>query len=233
MPNTFFLAACYELGQQTRAGTLGLHDDIVPNLVQVLELRQNRQAYTWFCEKLLRCVVGTRAWDKACAHERLSSYATITDEAFALLVFENNFSRWVDMYNKGNSKTSDVQPKWTNGGKSAKNGRSKMCGGWDVDGIKRYNTLFCKVEKDREDNPAFEDAFLKRMQSIAKVPRRRKATTNEIVEFVQPLHQFTAVLDKSEDEKEADSSDESSDDNQSLPSKRAQHSSYGLYDDEE
>ena len=104
----------------------------------------------------------------------MSTYVTKSDEAFALVVFENNFQRWLDMYNKGNSKTSDVQPKWTNGGKSAKNGRSKMCGGWDEEGINRYNELYQKIDKDRRENPEFEDEFLQKMQLITKVPKRKR-----------------------------------------------------------
>ena len=48
----------------------------------------------------------------------LSRFVTVSDEAYALLVCENNLEKWFDMYKRQDRKKSDVVPKYTNGGKS-------------------------------------------------------------------------------------------------------------------
>jgi hypothetical protein len=68
---------------------------------QFLQLRKNRKAFQFFCEKFLSVVVGKNKWkDGRLFHHKVSKVATVSDEAMALLHLENNFDRWqraVDM----------------------------------------------------------------------------------------------------------------------------------------
>ena len=92
----------------------------------------------------------------------ISDYISVSDEAFAILIFENNYETWCDMVKRNNTKLSPVIQKYTNGGSSSgKNGSSRRYQGWNSEGIKRFNDLFDLVKADRESAHAkpFEEAF--------------------------------------------------------------------------
>ena len=94
----------------------------------------------------------------------MSKYATISDEAFALLILENNYETWMDMALTGNTKTSKIPQKYTNGGMSqGKVGTSQHNKGWSDEGLCRFNELFDLVEKNRDLPYAlqFEENFRK------------------------------------------------------------------------
>ena len=50
---------------------------------------------------------------------------------------------------KNNLKKSTLAGKYTDGGKSRKNGRSRSSKGWSNDGLNRYNELYQLIKKDR------------------------------------------------------------------------------------
>ena len=56
-----------------------------------------------FCDHFLRAVVGHRRFD-CDKKEILSNWITVSDEAFAMLVGENNIDRWIDMYRRDDKK---------------------------------------------------------------------------------------------------------------------------------
>ena len=103
-----------------------------------------------------------------------TTLCTVSDEAFALLLLENNYDRWVDLYRfqqgdvaparrgqKRQKMESDVHTKYTKGGivydKSEKTNAPK---GWSPAGIRRFNELFDKVKKDRKSNKTFITMWL-------------------------------------------------------------------------
>ena len=72
-----------------------------------------------FCDHFLRAIVGhTRRFDCDKKESILSNWITVSDEAFFMLVGENNINQWIDMYRRDDKKKSDVIPRYTNGGKS-------------------------------------------------------------------------------------------------------------------
>ena len=87
-----------------------------------------------------------------------------------------------------------------------------MCGGWDEEGINRYNELYQKIDKDRRENPEFEDAFLQKMQSVTNVPKRKKARTTEVVNNSSMFNDLDIEISRSDDEQTPIKYDESSDD---------------------
>ena len=46
----------------------------------------------------------------------ISKFVSVSDEAFALLLFENNYDRWFSMAASGNWSSSTIQPMYTTGG---------------------------------------------------------------------------------------------------------------------
>ena len=73
--------------------------------------------YEKFVDFLLSAVIGKRVYKIWKYKALLSTYTTVSDEAFALIVVENNWERWVDMHEQNNFKSSNIMPKFTNAGK--------------------------------------------------------------------------------------------------------------------
>ena len=120
--------------------------------------------YYDFVQHFLSVVVGKRTYAKKCHVERISTFVTPSDEALAILLYENSYDRWIDMAKKRNTKKSTILPKYTNGGESTGvTGSSKKYGGWSLDGIERFNELYDLVKANCESDKAkgypFEEAF--------------------------------------------------------------------------
>ena len=114
----------------------------------------------------------------------------MSDEAFALLLLENSFDRWVDLYkqysgiakqqrgSKDRGFQSEVPPRYTSGGiKYETNEVSQSFKGWSDDGRLRFNALFDHVKQDRRDNRSFEVEWLesrREKEETSKQPRKEK-----------------------------------------------------------
>ena len=122
------------------------------NLEQILQMRlQNNFMYYDFINYFVSTVIGKMDYKRKSCIEVLSSYATVSDEAFAILCFENNFDTWMDMGLRGDKKTSMVPRKYTNGGISQnRKASSQHNRGWSDEGLHRFNELFDLVQKNRE-----------------------------------------------------------------------------------
>ena len=121
-------------------------------LEQVLQMRSpNNFIYYDFINYFVSTVIGKMNYKRNLCIEVLSSYATVSDEAFALLSLENNYETWMDMALTGNTKTSKVLHKYTNGGMSQdKVATSQHNRDWSDEGFCWYNELFDLVEKNRD-----------------------------------------------------------------------------------
>ena len=87
-------------------------------MTDILTLRSGVDTYGWFVSQFLPAVVGSRCWNANYRKNTISSFVTVSDEAFALVNMENNYARWQDMFIKQNTKTSEVGALWTNSGES-------------------------------------------------------------------------------------------------------------------
>jgi hypothetical protein len=145
-------------------------DDEIYTLESILELSRSGEPYQWFCKQLLPCVVGAKLWHKKHNKELISTIATCSDEAFALLTLENNYERWmaVARWNVDNADLAleDKAPKhypgslYTNSGMSKKNGRSRRLQGWAREGYLRFNVFYNQVSRDRRHRVHFENELL-------------------------------------------------------------------------
>ena len=132
------------------------------DMKQLLEGRKNKDCYTFFFNKFASLIE-----KKSLFKRRLRSATSdaevlsISSEAFCLLVLENHWDRWYDIFEKSGGKVfcnktvkvknlpSSIQPKYTRGG--LKNGKETNIGigkGWSMEGIFWYNQLmqFIKVD---------------------------------------------------------------------------------------
>jgi len=118
----------------------------LPELTEILKLRQmprrgngtNNRAFTFVVEHLAGAVIGHRRWKLNRCYTPLSEAMTVSDEAFMLLVLENNYELWKDAASNRVGR-----------GKYTENARNRKFCGWSDEGIKRFNKLIEEVRVNR------------------------------------------------------------------------------------
>ena len=136
--------------------------------------RRNKELYCIFFDRFLPCVVKKSVFEHQVSVAKSdSTLCTVSDEAFALLLLENSWKRWVDIYRlqkgevtpkrgqKRREFESDVPTKYTKGGiiydKTVKINDPK---GWSAEGIQRFNELYDLVKIDRKAHKGFIKSWL-------------------------------------------------------------------------
>jgi len=129
----------------------------------ILNMRKDTSSlYFLFIEYFVSSVVGKIHYNLCKSYKLLSEFTTVSDEALAILIYENNLETWKDMACRKITKNSDVSRKYTNGGSSkGQVGSSRRYQGWSSSGMKRFNNLYNLVEKDCDSShaKAFEESF--------------------------------------------------------------------------
>lgn len=132
------------------------------NLDQILLMRNDTTGlYFNFIDFYLSGIIGKMFYKENRCEKLLSEFSSISDEALAILIFENSKETWHDMV-KNNSKKSMVTRKYTNGGSSSvKQGSSRRYQGWSHEGMEQFNVLFDLVKENRASPNAklFEEEF--------------------------------------------------------------------------
>jgi len=135
---------------------------IDPEMAIATDSSRYERGYLFFVANFVRVVVGCVVFDSCHKKKHISEFVGVTDEALALLLWENQENRWNDMVERGLHKSA-LEGKCTDGGKCrADSGRSRRGKGWSAQGIKRFNQLCRLVEADRdtEARKQFEVATL-------------------------------------------------------------------------
>jgi hypothetical protein len=137
-----------------------------------MELVSGGPPYVWMCTTLLPCVVCKKAWGKQRLKEPLSDIVTCSEEREPKLLPES---------------------KYTNSGRSKKNGRSIQLSGWAQEG---YITMYTLVAKDRLHCANFETKLMttwRNCQPVAKVvhidnkDKYKLFPANDLEGLAQPL----------------------------------------------
>ena len=150
------------------------------------EKRENFDRYKYFYNIFVRQIVGKKEFDNSCCDwsegDPESNIATISDEALALLCFENHLEVWKDVWEKSEgqirpiSKNEDYPQDWIST-KTTKYTTKYDAKGmpidtkdktWTAAGIERFNTLFLEVKKNRKEFPDFLCKFIAWKQSSSK-----------------------------------------------------------------
>ena len=162
---------------------------VIPKIITNTR-RSMPEKYFIFASNFIAPVVGKKRFDNYKWQFEFNKYVSVSDETFALLIFENNFDRWMSMAVANNQTSSEVAPEYTSGGNVAqtpkttqskssitkkkntgKNDRvldEQICPttskfqGWSIEGIKQFNELYDLVEKEceSENGVSFEESFL-------------------------------------------------------------------------
>lgn len=159
----------------------------------ILLMRQNPSSlYFNFIEYFISSVIGKNYYKYHKRDKLMSQYVTVSDEALAILIFENNIDTWIDMANNGNTKKSRVNRKYTNGGASqGEIGSSCRYQGWSSEGIIRFNELFDLVKIDRLSAAAkpFEESFQK-FCIDGGISGKSKKSTAPLYEVIEVRHEL-------------------------------------------
>jgi hypothetical protein len=195
-------------------------DDPMPKPVEVKEGRENVRVYVWFCEYFLEPVIGTGKWRANRYNLPIRKFVTPSDEAFAMLVYENNYNKWYECHRTEKEPEGRTEKAlWTSGGDKNNHGHSnkKYCG-WAREGLEQFNDFYKKVEKDRKGVPGFEKRLLKHLlDELAKEnkkPQKKKPSTavDEMDGFEVltslPLKHITTLVEASDEDDESVSSDD-------------------------
>ena len=178
----------------------------IPTVKEMQQLRENQSLHILVCERFLKTVTGEEKWN--CNHliRPLQEFVTPSDEAFLMLVLENNEDRWTDEWEKGITKDSDVPAKWTNSGRSKGDGKTRKFCGWAKEGIERFNELMIIVKKDRKMNKHVDDWMLEKWKGMEDEKKNSKRRNNELEEspMVAAQTDFPWEVDDDEDEIEED-----------------------------
>ena len=143
-------------------------EDLEMSLDDFLQGRQG-EGFHLTCDRFVPCVLGRSRYKKRMAAQprKDDDLFTASDEAFIYLVLENAWDRWVDIHRQGRAQSaprgsrvkkkwrweSDVALRYTEGGILFKEKPShQTSNGWTSEGINRYNELFRRVKKDREQH---------------------------------------------------------------------------------
>ena len=155
-------------------------------------------AYQWFVDVVLEKVNNSdKLWtDKIKANKLLwNSDVTVVDQAFALLLLDNSWDRWLDIAAKMKLHPQDqsmwksnVATKYTVHGKDAKKNQ-----GWKNQGLEYFNQLTEEVKESRqsEDGLAFQNEFRTFVKNSGRHGLRKRDRIEEeeeqIVEAVNEL----------------------------------------------
>jgi len=129
---------------------------MLPKPADIMALRANKNdSYIIFCDYFLSQVVGRNDWKKRRHVEVISSLATVSDEAFAILLLMNSWDMWIEMVDEDEAvkkgKSGEQQQgqvggrkhtttKWTQSGAG-----TRKYGGWKEEGLKMFNLLAKKI----------------------------------------------------------------------------------------
>ena len=103
-----------------------------------------------------------------------------------MVVYQNNYTKWLNMYVNNDINNQTVTALWTSGGANAKKGNNKKFCGWSREGLEQQNTSFKKIELDRREDKRFDLALLEYLKD--KQPKITKTNTwadneNELTGF--------------------------------------------------
>ena len=161
----------------------------MPEYEQFEKRHEDSGNYMLFIDTFVRRVVGCTQFDKYCDSLLLSKFVTVSDEGFALLVYENQEKRWQQLFKKlqdGEQNPKITIPgKYTDGGTrpGRAGGTNREHKGWKNEGLHKFNSLCLAIEKERQtdERKKFEARYLnnKREGSSKKKKKKRKKVYEE------------------------------------------------------
>ena len=187
---------------------------MLPSIEDILKLRKNLQTMRILCDHFLPCVVGKKWWKMQILSGRhVNDIATVSDEAFVLLVLENIWDDMIkvniDKYYRpkkrkktqedeegtrsGNSPNAPTNDKNKHDDRSVITGKwtsawrgSRRYGGWNPEGINHFNRLVKIVQQDRENDSHFQAQY-EIWLNESKGKKQKEKVNNPVVKAYRDL----------------------------------------------
>lgn len=181
-----FVCISFGSGEELREETsvIGGSDNAPATLKKMIdEKRKNSGTYSYYMDNGVKYVTGAARYKKfvETGEERPMDVASATDEALALIIYENYEDKWIDEHN---NKETIRGPKCTQ-----KEGSHR--GEWSDAGIERFNQLVKEVREDRDSARGKKTEETYQMQKVAATMtghrKRRKVTLESKVRVVNDL----------------------------------------------
>lgn len=114
----------------------------------MMNIRDDEKKFGVFLDVVMQHLKTNDKWKNEIYVKKVSELFTSSDEAMAMLYFENYHNDFKIMKStRKEVPRNESNPTWT---KSDKNGNGYK--GWHIDGVNRYNELFDHVEKKRKED---------------------------------------------------------------------------------
>ena len=165
--------------------------DFNPGFI-VKYLRNDYETYSLFYRTFIPCIVGKRFFGTTMKclninNMKETDLCTYSDEALALLAFENGFELWSDVWKKSKGtirhvKKTEVTPDEFVSNKTSKYTTHYNDDGtvnyyyrfWSNEGINRFNFLRGKVRSNRKECPEFFEKFVTEWRNINLSPQEKE-----------------------------------------------------------
>ena len=128
--------------------------------------RANLNDFTVFCDNFLNCTHGKKGFRDNVKDKRVSSFTSISTEAYTIAYLENSYDNWLceaedhenDKVKRQENKKTYDKKLWTNEAHAA-----KLYGVWQTDGLTYYMNKACEIQDDRKENMHIdlEDEYIK------------------------------------------------------------------------
>ena len=138
------------------------------------EILKQKTLHLYFLKKCVVIVTGKRRWKENAGNEDYDTFVHTSDESFAMLVLENNISRYNDMVKHKTTKPNILcSPRYTT---VTRKGQKTMSRGWSDVGKLRYKKLTEMIIEMRSNDEWIKDRrkYIKRKCSKHKNRKRKR-----------------------------------------------------------
>lgn len=142
----------------------------VPSLERILKLREDEDAFEFLVNHIFGCVYGRRAWNVLKTNREASKELSISDEAFAIVVLENNWNVLTETDPKKAKLKYTVED------------------GWSRAGVARFNKLYELVMADREKNSLVDRKVKERLFFKERGVKRSSEEADPMSDLTSSVH---------------------------------------------
>jgi hypothetical protein len=165
-------------------------------------MRNDNANYAVFADYMVRAVHGKYGYAQKAGSKSttFSEFIPISQEAFALLLYENGYKNWIWMHDNNASSSEDTEvsnegpkPGYLCTGVAGGDGEvfTRRNNGWSQAGMQAFNSLYAKVKESRaNDNGEFDKHYKNHWRtkhSVSKYKRKRVTETPAIESICDDL----------------------------------------------
>ena len=191
---------------------------LLPTKEALTTPRNNIEDFTIFCNYFLICTHGKQDFKKHVKDTLVSSFTTVSTEAYTIAYIENSYDNWLaeaddkttDPIERKSNRVKYAAKKWTGNAHAA-----KIYGGWHNDGLTYYMHKADEVDNERKtgDHHDMEEAYrIDATRTFARKVRAPRALEEETDLVLKVYSDDEEDKDEDEDKDEEIRNDQSDSD---------------------